>query len=893
MIPKRIAVKNFLTFGEQSGGKPVEFVFVESEPLWVLCGANGTGKSAVFDAITYSLYGEHRGGKQKAEQLIRHNANGFEVEFDFEFNKVDYRIRRTRQRRCRTTQHLQMRVNGDWKCVRGNDNNGAVDAKDINDWVIETLGLGYDAFTNSVLLQQGKADKLFSASRDDRIEVLKGIIGFEHFQALSDRINASTREKSQRVEILTAQRDAILEVPNEQLAQAEEQVGTALAGATAAQRTLAKANERITKAREWENLEKEFQGLTEKINAADERQKQGQKIREDKAKLDDLISTVPVLEKLFELRDQLGILETNCQNAKCIFDTKTAERDAAKQAADMANEKMEKHKTEGEKHDSRVKELAGEIEMSKKYLGEADAIADLNGKLEGFPVNLDSLLDGVSTEEGQADDALQTANSTQTRIQTLLTQAEEQQKEFAVVKTGVECPHCRQRVDETHAKKVRADLADEVLRLKSERDNANTTATEANANLTLIRVSRTDLQQKKCERDNLLTKRDTKQDSLKSFGVMNNAVELRDQLAEKEKQKNDSVREQSEAERLYKDAKKDVAVEENKRTKLELEVKSAEDTVKRHETALATTRGQNLTTIAHLTDEWKIRLPDFDRAMVIELAADRDRMIEEKVSEKFRELEQDVTRRDVWENQRSIVERDIAGIDQSDRISELSAKEQQAQADKAEKEKNKAHTDAVNLHKELSNRKKQREDLTEEHRSASEDHRLFTKLDKLLGDTGLQLELVRDAEEQIISFANETLQHLTDGDLSLEEDTSSDSSTKTFDLRVRCGGGEPIGVAFLSGSQKFRVAVSIALAVGRFATGRARPLEAVIIDEGFGSLDPMGLQAMAKELKDLQQAKSLKRVILVSHQPDFSEQFSVGYTLASGENGTTATAFRR
>ena len=69
MIPKRIAVKNFLTFGELPDGKSVEFIFTDGEPLWVLCGANGTGKSAVFDAITYALYGEHRGGNQKAEQL--------------------------------------------------------------------------------------------------------------------------------------------------------------------------------------------------------------------------------------------------------------------------------------------------------------------------------------------------------------------------------------------------------------------------------------------------------------------------------------------------------------------------------------------------------------------------------------------------------------------------------------------------------------------------------------------------------------------------------------------------------------------------------------------------------------------------------------------------------
>jgi hypothetical protein len=60
----------------------------------------------------------------------------------------------------------------------------------------------------------------------------------------------------------------------------------------------------------------------------------------------------------------------------------------------------------------------------------------------------------------------------------------------------------------------------------------------------------------------------------------------------------------------------------------------------------------------------------------------------------------------------------------------------------------------------------------------------------------------RDAEEQIVAFANETLQHVSDGDLALEEDTAPES-TKAFDLRVRRVGGEPIGVAFLSGSQRF------------------------------------------------------------------------------------------
>ena len=56
---------------------------------------------------------------------------------------------------------------------------------------------------------------------------------------------------------------------------------------------------------------------------------------------------------------------------------------------------------------------------------------------------------------------------------------------------------------------------------------------------------------------------------------------------------------------------------------------------------------------------------------------------------------------------------------------------------------------------------------------------------------------------------------------------------------------------FLSGSQKFRVAVAVALAIGQFSSAKARPLDSVIIDEGFGSLDKDGLQAAADELQRL------------------------------------------
>ncbi len=118
---------------------------------------------------------------------------------------------------------------------------------------------------------------------------------------------------------------------------------------------------------------------------------------------------------------------------------------------------------------------------------------------------------------------------------------------------------------------------------------------------------------------------------------------------------------------------------------------------------------------------------------------------------------------------------------------------------------------------------------------------------------------------------------------------------KTFDLRARRGvGGEPIGVAFLSGSERFRVAVSIAPAVGRFASGRARPLEAVTIDEGFGSPDPQGLQGDGRgaEMRPVSEFPAARHHWCRT-SPISRTSFRSATSLAVGDNGTTATPFRR
>ncbi len=129
--------------------------------------------------------------------------------------------------------------------------------------------------------------------------------------------------------------------------------------------------------------------------------------------------------------------------------------------------------------------------------------------------------------------------------------------------------------------------------------------------------------------------------------------------------------------------------------------------------------------------------------------------------------------------------------------------------------------------------------------------------------------------------------------LKLRGGDGEEAADKALELEAynRSTAQDPINVAFLSGSQRFRVAVSLALGIGQYASRQHRPIESVIIDEGFGCLDRDGRQVMIQELQNLR--GHLKCILLVSHQEEFAEAFSDGYRFELEDGTTRVTRIQR
>ncbi len=85
--------------------------------------------------------------------------------------------------------------------------------------------------------------------------------------------------------------------------------------------------------------------------------------------------------------------------------------------------------------------------------------------------------------------------------------------------------------------------------------------------------------------------------------------------------------------------------------------------------------------------------------------------------------------------------------------------------------------------------------------------------------------------------------------------------------------------------------MSLALGIGQYASRQHRPIESVIIDEGFGCLDRYGRQVMIQELQNLR--GQMRCILLVSHQEEFAEAFADGYHFTLEAGATRVTRFQK
>ncbi len=190
-----------------------------------IVGPIGSGKSTILDAVVFSLFGKTPAVEQNTKSLIHQLSDGCHVELRFEVDGQVWRAVRALRRRGASGHQLE-RLAHDAPDAEVVDS--FVGERVMRERVEELLGMDFAAFCRSVMLAQNRFSEFLRATPTQRNDVLKGVFGYERFDAA---------HVAARVRLATADQAAVtLRDERGRLAQAREQLAAAeaeLASATA------------------------------------------------------------------------------------------------------------------------------------------------------------------------------------------------------------------------------------------------------------------------------------------------------------------------------------------------------------------------------------------------------------------------------------------------------------------------------------------------------------------------------------------------------------------------------------------------------------------------------------------------------------------------------------
>lgn len=204
MKPKQLIISAFGPYAEKT---EIDFTKLGSNGLYLITGDTGAGKTTIFDAITFALYGEASGSNREAGMLRSQYAAPTTptfVEFTFEYRGQEYKIiRKPEYQRPKERGTGMTMQKADAELLYPDDRQPITRYKDVTKAVIDLLGLNYKQFTQIALIAQGDFQKILLADTSERSEIFRQIFHTNIYQELQAQLKAKLSQKNAEYEELS------------------------------------------------------------------------------------------------------------------------------------------------------------------------------------------------------------------------------------------------------------------------------------------------------------------------------------------------------------------------------------------------------------------------------------------------------------------------------------------------------------------------------------------------------------------------------------------------------------------------------------------------------------------------------------------------------------------
>jgi exonuclease SbcC len=167
----------------------------------------------------------------------------------------------------------------------------------------------------------------------------------------------------------------------------------------------------------------------------------------------------------------------------------------------------------------------------------------------------------------------------------------------------------------------------------------------------------------------------------------------------------------------------------------------------------------------------------------------------------------------------------------------------------------------------------------------------YRQLERAFSKDGVPALLIEQALPQIEAKANEILDRLSGGNMTVHfvtqasyKDRKREDMRETLDIQIRDGAGMRDYEMF-SGGEAFRVNFAVRLALSEVLAQRAGArLRTLVIDEGFGSQDSLGRQRLVEAINLVK--ADFAKVLVITHIDELKEAFPARIEVEKTDRGS-------
>jgi exonuclease SbcC len=848
MIPIHLRISGFLSYRDQ-----VELDF-NTFDLACISGNNGAGKSSLLDAFTWSLFGEARG---KSSEVINLNpeVKAAEVALTFQHEGNTYRVQRTLPRNKSTVLEFQIKNGAEWRPLTEKT------TRDTQARIEQTLRLDYETFVNASFFLQGKADQFTQQNAAKRKEVLSNILGLEAWEEYKNR-TAEKRKAIERevdeIEGRIAEIDAELGEEGTRRARLAE-LETNLKGLTATRAVQESVLENIKRNAA---LLEEQRKLTSTLLAGLERSRtalSGLEARlavkeADRASFADLVNRAKEIES--EYKEWQKIRKELEEWEKTASQFREHEKDRAPLLEKIA---VEKARLEEEKR-SLTAEEAEISEQSSVISGLKDEIEKAEMALQDAEVRVAERAD----LESRRNEARERQAAMKVENETLKVDMNQLKERIEALKSadGATCPLCGQELSEKHRKSTLEGLEAEGKE-KGDRYRANTDEAKSIAR----QVASYELQ---------VTQLSTAENERVKFASeVSQLTERMERLQALAKDWDSAGKKRlKEVEKSLESGK--FAVDEQKQlTKLDKELAKLGYDASAHDEAREKESG-----LRSVEEEYgNLKSAKEANKQIVDEIANLEAEIENRKSE-IKNLEA--------EHQAAKSNLDEAKA-QSPNIEEA-----ERELFRVREEENKVRSELGGAQQRVDILKIQRTrkaDFAREREELQKRVAQHKTLERAFGKDGVPALLIEQALPQIEEKANDLLDRLSDGQMSVRfvtqaeyKDKKREDLKETLDIQISDSAGIR-NYEMYSGGEAFRVNFALRLALSEIlAQRKGARLQTLVIDEGFGSQDAQGRQRLIEAINLVKH--DFAKILVITHLDELKDAFPTRIEVEKTERGS-------